>query len=57
MDNFLSKWSAFFHRIATRRNALLALAAQVLFSLVIFPAAQLRFDITGETSLLLRRRF
>lgn len=48
MAKLLSNWSAFFYQLATRRNTLLALAGQVLFSLIIFPAAELRYDITGN---------
>ncbi len=36
MNKILSNWSTFFYRIATRRNAFLALAGQLLFSMIIF---------------------
>ncbi len=47
MHKIFSNWSAFFYRLATRRHVLWVLAAQLLFSLIIFPAAQYKFDLTG----------
>ncbi len=48
MKKRLAAWSSFFYRITSTRNALLAFAGQLLFSIVIFPAAQAKFDITGK---------